>query len=124
MGPECAGETSGRRRKYHSGIHSRSGSFYAVVGEGSAAIPTLFGLVEENEQRAERPVVEEVSARKSGPAEILMQYPTDLIDLVLSAPRCRRNCLAHQEIREEEKAGRFDASRQDSARNSPNVYRP
>ena len=86
MGPECAGETSGRRRKYRSGIHSRSGSFYAVVGQGSAAIPTLFGLVEENEPRAERPVVEEVSVRKSGPAEILMQYPTDLIDLVLSAP--------------------------------------
>jgi hypothetical protein len=86
MGPECAGETGGRRKKYRSGIHSRSSSFYAVVGQGSAAIPTLFGLVEENEQRAERPVVEKVSARKRGPAETLMQYPTDLIDLVLSAP--------------------------------------
>ena len=86
MGPECAGETGGRRRKYRSGIHSRSGCSYAAVGQGSAAIPALFGLVEENEQRAERPIVEEVSTRKSGPAEILMQYPTDLIDLVLSAP--------------------------------------
>lgn len=86
MGPECAGKTGGRHRKYRSGVRSRSDSSYAAVGQGSEAIPTLFGLVEENEQRAERPVIEEVSARKSGPAEILMQYPTDLIDLVLSAP--------------------------------------
>ena len=86
MGPECAGGTDGRRRKYRSGIHSRNGSSYAAVGQGSVAIPTLLGLVEEKDQRAERPVVEGVSARKSGPAEILMQYPTDLIDLVLSAP--------------------------------------
>ena len=86
MGPECAGETGGRGNNYRSGIHSRSRSFYAVVRPDSAAIPTLFGLVEENEQRAEGPVGEEVPARKSGPADILMQYPTDLIDLVLSAP--------------------------------------
>jgi hypothetical protein len=86
MGPECAGETGGRRRKYLSGVRSRSGTFYAAAGRGSVVIPTLFGLVEENEQRAERSVVEEVSAPKMGPAEILMQYPTDLIDLVLSAP--------------------------------------
>ena len=86
MGPECAGGTGGRHRKYRSSIHSRNGSSYAAVGQGSVAFPTLFGLVEENEQRSERPVVEEVSARKSGPAENLMQYPTDLIDLVLSAP--------------------------------------
>jgi hypothetical protein len=43
-------------------------------------------LVREEEQHANQPVIEEVSARKSGPAEILRQYPADLIDLVLSAP--------------------------------------
>jgi hypothetical protein len=86
MGPECAGGTGGRHRKYRSSIHSRNGSSYTPVGQGSVAIPTLFGLVEENQQQAEQPVVEEVSVHKSGPAEILMQYPTDLINLVLSAP--------------------------------------
>ena len=86
MGPECAGETGGRHRKYRSGVRSRSGSSYATVDQGSVTIPTPFGFVEENEQRAERPVIEEVAARKSGPGEILMQYPTDLINLVLSAP--------------------------------------
>jgi hypothetical protein len=86
MGPECAGETGGRHKKYGSGVRNRNGSSYAAVSQGGVAIPTLFGLAEENEQRAERPVVEGGSARKSEPAEILMQYPSDLIDLVLSAP--------------------------------------
>ena len=86
MGPECAGDIGGRHRKYRSGVRSRSGFSCTAVGQDSAAIPTLFGLVEENEQRAEGPAVEQVSARLSGPAEILMQYPTDLIDLVVSAP--------------------------------------
>jgi hypothetical protein len=40
----------------------------------------LFGWARDDEQQ------EETSARESGPAEILGQYPTDLIDLVLSAP--------------------------------------
>jgi hypothetical protein len=86
MGPECADDTGDRRRKYRSGVSSRSGTFCAAFGQGSAVTPTLFGLVEENEQLPERPVVEEVCARKSGPVEMLIQYPTDLIDLVLSAP--------------------------------------
>lgn len=86
MGPECAGDTGGHRRKYRSGVHSRSGSFYTAGGQGNAATPTLFGLVEENDHRAERPIIEEVSVRKSWPIEILMPYPTDLIALVLSAP--------------------------------------
>jgi hypothetical protein len=86
MGPECAGDIGGRRRKYRSGVRSRSGSSYTAVGQGGAVTPSLFGLVEENDRRAEQPVVEEVSPRRSGPAEILMRYPTDLIGLVLSAP--------------------------------------
>jgi hypothetical protein len=43
-------------------------------------------LVEEDVQPEEQPMVEEVSPRKSGLAEILIQFPTDLVDLVLSAP--------------------------------------
>jgi hypothetical protein len=86
MGPECAGDIGGRRRKYRSGVRSRSGSSYTAIRQGSSVTPTLFGLVAENTQRVEQLVVEEVSPPKSGPAEILMQYPTDLIGLVLSAP--------------------------------------
>ena len=52
----------------------------------SAATPTLFTLVEEGQHIEEQPLVEEVLPRKSALAEILMQFPTDLIDLVLSAP--------------------------------------
>ena len=86
MSPECAGDTGGRRRKYRSSVRSQSGSSYAASGHSSAATPTLFSLVGEDEQRAEQPVVEEVSSHKSGHAVILMRYPTDLINLVLSAP--------------------------------------
>ena len=86
MGPECAGITGGHRKRYRSGVHLHGDSSYAAIGHGSAATPTLFTLVEEDVQPEEQPVVEEVSPRKSGFAEILMQFPTDLVDLVLSAP--------------------------------------
>jgi hypothetical protein len=46
----------------------------------------LFTLVEEGQDIEERPLIEEVLPRKSALAEILMQFPTDLIDLVVSAP--------------------------------------
>jgi len=86
MGPECAGITGVPRKRYRSGVRSHGDSSYAAIGHGSAATPTLFSLVEEDVQPEEQPVVEEVSPRKSGFAEILMQFPTDLVDLVLSAP--------------------------------------
>ena len=86
MGPECAGVTGGHRRKYRSGVRSHRSSSYTALGHSSAATPTLFTLIEEDQQPEERPVVEEVSTRKSGLAEILMQFPTDFVDLVLSAP--------------------------------------
>jgi hypothetical protein len=86
MGPECAGDIGGRRRKYRSGVHAQSGYSYRAFGQSSAATPTLFSFVGEKEQRAEQRVVEKVSPHKSGLAVILMQYPTDLINLVLFAP--------------------------------------
>ena len=67
-------------------VRLRGSSSYAAYGHGSADTPTLFSLVEEDIQPEEQQVVEEVSPRKSGLAEILMQFPTDLVDLVLSAP--------------------------------------
>ena len=86
MGPECAGITGSHRIKYRSGVRSHGSSSYAAISHGSAATPTLFSLVEEDEQPEEQPRVEEISTRRNGLAEILMQFPTDLVDLVLSAP--------------------------------------
>ena len=86
MGPECAGGTGGRRRKYRSRVSSGSGSFYAAMSHSTASTFTVFSLTEHLEQRVALPIVEEVDDRKSRPAEILMKYPTDLVDLVLSAP--------------------------------------
>ena len=86
MGPECSGITGGHQRKYRSGVRSHGSSSYAAIRHSSAATLTLFGLVDEDEQPEEQPVVEEVSTRRSGLAEILMQFPTNLVDLVLSAP--------------------------------------
>jgi len=86
MGPRCAGVHGGHRIRYRSGIRSHGNSFYARIGHSSAGTPTLFTLVDEDEQTEEQPVVEEVSTAKSGFGKILVQFPTDLVDLVLSAP--------------------------------------
>jgi len=87
MGPECAGVTGSHRIRYRSGARSHGSSYYAAIGHSDAATPSLFTLVDEYQKSEEQqPVVEEVSPRKSGFAEILMQFPTDLVDLVLSAP--------------------------------------
>jgi hypothetical protein len=86
MGPECAGANGGHPRQYRARVRSHGSSHHAAIGHSTADIPTLFTLVDEDEQIEEQPVVEEGSAHKSGLAKNLMQFPTDLIDLVLSAP--------------------------------------
>jgi hypothetical protein len=85
MGPECAGANGGHRRRYRTRVRSQGSSYYAATDEGTAGAPTLFTLVDGDEDTAERPVAEEVAAGGSGFARILMQFPTDLVDLVLSA---------------------------------------
>jgi hypothetical protein len=86
MGPECAGANGGHRRRYRSRVRSQGSSYYAAIGHGSAVTPTLFTLIEEGPDMEEQSLVKEVLPRKSALAEILMQFPTDLVDLVLSAP--------------------------------------
>ena len=86
MGPECAGFNGGHRRRYRARVSLHGSSYYAAIGHGNTVTPTLFTLVEEGQDIEERPLVEEVLPRKSALAEILMQFPTDLIDLVVSAP--------------------------------------
>ena len=86
MGPECAGVYGGHRTRYRSGVHSAGSSSYAAIGHNTAGIPTLFTLVDEDAQIEEQPVVEELSTHRSGLAKNLRQFPTDLVDLVLSAP--------------------------------------
>jgi hypothetical protein len=46
----------------------------------------VFTLVEEGQHIEEQPLIEEVLPSERALPKILMQFPTDLIDLVLSAP--------------------------------------
>jgi hypothetical protein len=86
MGPECAGASGGYRKRYRSRVRSHGSSYYAAISHGSAVTPTLFTLVEEDQYIEEQSLVEEILPRKSALTEVLMQFPTDRIDLVLSAP--------------------------------------
>ena len=86
MGPECAGDAGRHRRKYRSGFRNRSGSYYAAISYGSAVTPSLFTLIEQGLSIEEQSLVEEILPQTSGLSEVLMQFPADLIDLVLSAP--------------------------------------
>ncbi len=86
MGPECAGVHGDHRIRYRSGVRLHGSSYYGTIGHGSASIPTLFTLVAEDEQAEEQLVAEEVSIGRRGFAKMLMHFPTDLVDLVLSAP--------------------------------------
>ena len=86
MGPECAGANGDHRKRYRSKLRSHGSSYYATIGLRSAVTPTLLTLIEEGQRIEEEPLVKEILPCKSAPLEILMQFPTDLIDLVLSAP--------------------------------------
>ena len=86
MGPECAGVIGGHRIRYRPRIRSHGSSSYPANGHGSADTPTLFALVEEGQCVEEQALVKAVLPDKGALAEGLMQFPTDLIDLVLSAP--------------------------------------
>jgi hypothetical protein len=86
MGPECAGANGSNRRRYRAKVRSHGSSNYATLSHGSAVTPTLFTLVEDGQHMEERLLAKNVIHRKSALAEILMQFPTDLIGLVLSAP--------------------------------------
>ena len=86
MGPECASANNGHRKRYRSKVRSHGTSYYAAIHHGTAVTPTLFTLVEEGQHIEEQPLIEEVLPSERALTEILMQFPTDLIDLVLSAP--------------------------------------
>lgn len=86
MGPKCAGINGANRKRYRSRVRTHDSSYSAPIGPESMVTPTLFGLFEEGLHIEEQPLVEEVSPRKSVPSEILMQFPTELLGLVLSAP--------------------------------------
>ena len=86
MGPECASANNGHRKRYRSKVRSHGTSYYAAIHHGRAVTPTLFTMVEEGQHIEELPLVNELIPRKSALAEILMQFPTHLVDLVLSAP--------------------------------------
>lgn len=86
MGPECAGINGAHRKKYRSRVRSHGSSNYPAIGQGSPVTPTLFTLVEEGQHLGEHSSVKEKLLCKSAFSEVLLQFPTDLIELVLSAP--------------------------------------
>jgi hypothetical protein len=69
MGPKCAGIFNSGK-SFDSTSRISSGSSYSLV-EGNHAVMNLFSLVEE---------------RQDGVPETLRRYPSDLVELVLSAP--------------------------------------
>lgn len=87
MGPECAGTHGGHRLRWHTRARSNGSSSYAAGNNKiRTGVPTLLTLVDGDENTAEQPVAEELTSGRSGFTRILMQYPADLVDLVLSAP--------------------------------------
>ena len=86
MGPECAGITGNHPRKYGSRVRSHGSSNYPAIGHGGTVTPTLFTLVEEDQHLGEHLSVKDKLLRKNASSEVLLQFPTDLIELVLSAP--------------------------------------
>jgi hypothetical protein len=86
MGPECAGTTGGYRKRYRSKHRSKGSSYSAAIAHGSPVTPTLFTLVEEGLHLEEQLLAEEGWLRKPALAEIMAHFPSDLMDLVLSAP--------------------------------------
>ena len=73
------------------------------IGHGSAVTPTLFTLVEEDQHLGEHSSVKEKLLCKSASSEVLLQFPTDLIELVLSAPAKGAITCACQELLKKEK---------------------
>ncbi len=86
MGPECAGEDRGRRNPNRSGVRRPGGRSYAAMAHMNRDTRTLLSLLEKDEPRSDQEVVGETSYQSSRLTEILMKYPANLIDLVLSVP--------------------------------------
>lgn len=76
MGAECAGVNLRPHGKFPR----------AAMPDSRAATTTLFTFVDENKQPEGQPLIEPVSSHRSGDVENLMQFPTDLVNLVLSRP--------------------------------------
>ena len=69
MGPKCAGIVN-TRKGFRSSQGVLKGTVYPAMTENHATI-NLFSMIEEREDKV---------------SDILKQFPTDLVDLVLSAP--------------------------------------
>jgi hypothetical protein len=85
MGPECANVTGGHWKGYGSSKQVHQGST-GLMSTGEVTIPTLFSLVEKEEQQKEDVNIVADKAITRGMSDILLQFPTDLVDLVLSEP--------------------------------------
>jgi hypothetical protein len=86
MGPECAGARGGHLKIYCSKVRSQRSSYYAAIAHGSAVTPTLFTLADEGQCTEKQALARPALPSESALTESLVQFPTDLIVLVLSAP--------------------------------------
>src|SRR5512139_2518217 len=84
MGPECAGITSDRRKGYSFRRHIQRGSVY-LQSTGKPTSPTLFSLVKEEKLAEEEILAGEEDALSLRRYDHFGQFPSDLVDLVLSA---------------------------------------
>jgi hypothetical protein len=85
MGPECAGITGGRQKGHRFSRDVPRGTAYLLTA-GTTTSPTLFTLIQKEEQPEEEvmPVKQEAPNRRL--SDLLRQFPTDLVDLVITAP--------------------------------------
>ena len=83
MGPECANINGNHWKGYGRSQYVHRGST-SSTSTGVSTTPTLFTLVEKDEQPKEEVVAD--TALIGEMSDILLQFPTDLVDLVLSKP--------------------------------------
>ena len=88
MGPECANITGSHWKGYVPSKHVHRGST-GLMSTGEVITPTLFTLVEKEEHPKEEAKVVADKAVTREMSDILLQFPTELVDLVLSEPPTR-----------------------------------
>ena len=85
MGPECANITGSHWKGYGPSKHDHRGPT-GSMSTGQVTTPTLFTLVEKEEHSKEEVNIVADKAVTREMSDILLQFPTDLVDLVLSEP--------------------------------------
>ena len=85
MGPECASITGSYWKGHGTSKYARRGSTN-LMSTGEVTVPTLFTLLAKEEQSKEEVKLVASKAPSRKMSDILLQFPSDLVDLVLSEP--------------------------------------